>query len=649
MMLLALTVLLVRELNSRRPPAQRAPQRRPSEHRRTQACVHPQLQLWHPSVLKYLPSKTQALTCEQEPPNWVSVVNGSLDISAEAQRKHGDIVCNYTPIHRQNDFSSVKGSVRKNVQTGFPIDSDFFEMKCVAKDGSVYTNVHAAIVRQPVRGGRPATGTHRDSTPGGSNPEGRGASASDSGHQRRPLNIVMFGYDSTSRMSWLRHLPKSHDYFVNVLGGVVMEAYNIVGDGTPAALLPILTGKNETELPEARRGKKGAKPVDGHPWIWTRLQQAGYATQYGEDMGYVGTFHYRMLGFQKQPVDHYLRPYNLYIDRNYKSRRPDCMGSISKHKNLQNWVQEFLSIYRNRPRFSFVFHSEYTHQGVRLKLADDETLAFLQKLKADGHLDNTLLIMMADHGARFSNVRQSVQGKQEERMPYMALRLPTQFTDQFPAALRNLKTNAHRLTTPFDIHETFLDVFNYDSANLVGDVKQRGISLLKEIPLERTCADAGVEMHWCACLTWKSVKLDDSRVNASANALLKVINNMNIGQRGVCAKLAIGSLRSAQIYAPNTNMMRFKQSADVDGYVADLSDTMKVREVHYLITLDTLPGHAIYEATVKFNAITATYSLNAHEISRTNRYGHDADCIATRLPHLRPYCYCNNSSQTGSS
>ena len=84
----------------------------------------------------------------------------------------------------------------------------------------------------------------------------------------KPVNILIFGLDSTSRMMWLGGLKRTHDYLVDVLGAVVLEGYNIVGDGTPAALLPILTAKNETELPEARRGHAGVKPVDGHPWIW---------------------------------------------------------------------------------------------------------------------------------------------------------------------------------------------------------------------------------------------------------------------------------------------------------------------------------------------------------------------------------------------
>jgi len=93
------------------------------------------------------------------------------------------------------------------------------------------------------------------------------------------LNIIMFGFDSVSRMTWMRNLPKSYEYLVNKLGAVVMKGYNVVGDGTPQALLPILTGFSEPELPEARRGFDGAKTVDDHPWIWNRLKQVGYVTQ----------------------------------------------------------------------------------------------------------------------------------------------------------------------------------------------------------------------------------------------------------------------------------------------------------------------------------------------------------------------------------
>ena len=57
-----------------------------------------------------------------------------------------------------------------------------------------------------------------------------------------PLNVIMLGTDSMSRNAWRRYIPQTYNYFVDALKGVVLEGYNIVGDGTPQALLPILTG-----------------------------------------------------------------------------------------------------------------------------------------------------------------------------------------------------------------------------------------------------------------------------------------------------------------------------------------------------------------------------------------------------------------------
>ena len=93
------------------------------------------------------------------------------------------------------------------------------------------------------------------------------------------LNILIFGFDSVSRLTWIRNLPRSYDYLVSRLGASVFTGYSVVGDGTPQALLPLLTGRTERELPEARRGFPGAATVDRHPWIWNELSRVGYVTQ----------------------------------------------------------------------------------------------------------------------------------------------------------------------------------------------------------------------------------------------------------------------------------------------------------------------------------------------------------------------------------
>lgn len=56
------------------------------------------------------------------------------------------------------------------------------------------------------------------------------------------LNVLIFGFDSLSRMTFMRKLPKSYNKLKS-LNALILEGYNIIGDGTPQALIPILTGK----------------------------------------------------------------------------------------------------------------------------------------------------------------------------------------------------------------------------------------------------------------------------------------------------------------------------------------------------------------------------------------------------------------------
>ena len=57
------------------------------------------------------------------------------------------------------------------------------------------------------------------------------------------MSVLMIGLDSMSHLSYQRKMPKTYAYVKDTLGGVVLNSYNIVGDATAAALVPILTGR----------------------------------------------------------------------------------------------------------------------------------------------------------------------------------------------------------------------------------------------------------------------------------------------------------------------------------------------------------------------------------------------------------------------
>lgn len=362
-----------------------------SKYRRP--CIHPKLNPFNKEIMKFVKPEYN-LKCNPKQ-NWIYVENGTLRVSKQAIRKHGPIVCAYIPLYRgNNDFTVYEGNRIYPVMDKMPLITDFFKIDCRSKDGAIYSNIHSGIAYE---------------------------SSLHMRHIWNPLpqqalgyNVLMIGFDSVSRMSWIRMLPKTYEYMLKE-GFIVLKGYNIVGDGTPQALLPILTGKKETELPEARRGFVNATYVDGFPWIWKAFKNAGYVTQWAEDMQSIGTFQLRMLGFRKQPVDHYMRLFYLEAEKYYSRFRRLCLGSISRHMNMFNWVKEFFTIYEDKPKFSFIFHSEASHNyNNPLSLLDDDLRDFLKHLKESGSLANTILFLMSDHGVRVSDLRQYSQGKLEE-------------------------------------------------------------------------------------------------------------------------------------------------------------------------------------------------------------------------------------------
>ena len=142
------------------------------------------------------------------------------------------------------------------------------------------------------------------------------------------------------------------------------------------------------------------------------------------------------------------------------------------------------------------------HRMNDVKKNERDILALLKGFKAKGYLENTLLIVMGDHGLRFGEVRKLVQGKLEERLPLYSMVVPPWFPSRYPDVFKIMQTNTARLTTWFDVHATFRHILNFPTPP--ADMS-RGISLFTEVPATRTGKDAGIHNYWCPCLQWSTV------------------------------------------------------------------------------------------------------------------------------------------------
>ena len=301
-----------------------------------------------------------------------------------------------------------------------------------------------------------------------------------------------------------------------------------------------------------------------------------------------------------------------------------CLGSKRLHVNAFNWVQDFFSAYKNHPRFSFIFLSALTHNSANTFAADadKDLVAFLKSMESQGNMKNTLFILMGDHGPRFQEARRTAQGRLEERMSFLGFWVPPEFKTKYPIALRNLRTNSHRLMTLFDVHETLMDVVNYREVAL-GNLSNRGISLFREIPPERTCLQAGIGTHWCACQELKVLPINDSVVQEASVELVSTINFITSGFENICHRLSLSQVTNAAIYSEKISTIRIHKSY-----------------VYYSIKVRTTPGDGHFEATMKYNTVLGKFTALEQDISRVNAYGNQSHCVLKTDPSLRRFCYC---------
>lgn len=585
------------------------------------ACKMPNLPADAPEMLAFLKDELP-VDCGDESDDWVSCHKSTCTIKPEVIKQRGKITCDFADIIRNGDNNYQYGAPTRTVNSYTLRASDFARAKCWTDSRQRWTGTVIGIREDPELLNRRSW--NKEST----------------------LNVLMFGFDSLSRNAFIRKLPKSYKYLTKYLKADVLQGYNIVGDGTPQALIPLLTGFTELELPETRKRKKHSEYVNVYPMVWSEYEKYGYVTAFNEDKPDIGTFSYRLNGFDMQPTDHYMRTYYLATNSQLMYYKRLCIGAQPRHKLMLDYTKEFMLSYPSKPRFVFSFHGELSHDSINLVgVADTDLTNWLVELKQLGILNSTILIIMSDHGNRFAAVRNTLQGKQEERLPFFSFTFPEWFKRQYKEQYINFRKNLNRLVTPFDVHETLQDVLNLQTLRLKQrPAHVRAISLFDEIPQNRSCADAYIEPHWCACLNWETIEDTSSEeVFRSAMAIVDFINKYTERHRSLCATLSLDEITWAAKLSPHEDLVKFKQNKDTDGFLADFSSTKtKIAHDMFQVKLVTNPGKAIFEGSVLHDISNGQYRVKLSDISRINKYGSQANCIYDRDPEMRKYCYCKD-------
>ncbi|GIY85954.1 uncharacterized protein CDAR_559921 [Caerostris darwini] len=590
-----------------------------------QKCQLPRIHPFDQSILNYL-TLPKAIVCKERIASLTFIDGeGVLRFNLTAVKSSGYVVenlrCDYKEIIRKNDFETEYGDPHRIPINGTKLFSDFVYVSCYNFAGlAFYTNVHCHIF--------PKRDNLNEST--------------DSEKKDSFYNVLILGVDSLSRLSFIRHLPKTYKFLIKNLNAFVFRGMTKIGDNTFPNLGAILTGKSVfgNELPKI---EDPTGTYDGWPCLWKNFSKSGYATLFAEDRPDIGLFNYFRGGFENLPTDHYMRPFWLVVQTSKLHRLSSnlCFGNIPKHLLQLQYTKDFIVKYSNakRPFFSFTFFVELSHDYVsQVASADDDLESWLKDLLHSGYLNRTFLFFLSDHGHRFDAMRATLVGRIEERMPFFALVIPETILNSQKTAIDNLRINQGRLTTPYDVHFTAIDIIKSitNNVNLGTETLARGTSLFGYISPNRTCSDAGIPDHYCVCETEKQLTVSDPKSQKAASALVTIINNLLLSHANFCSELTLVEVLRVDLIVPrrevivNSRLYFGKQVED--GKASGMITKLRV-------IVKTEPGLGLFEGTLLLREDVEDISVLG-DISRINRYGLQSSCIED--PIIRKYCYCRN-------
>jgi hypothetical protein len=207
--------------------------------------------------------------------------------------------------------------------------------------------------------------------------------------------------------------------------------------------------------------------------------------------------------------------------------------------------------------------------------------------------------------------------------------LPLWFKAKHPKFIDNLITNQNRLTTPYDLHMTLKHIIELSGrAEKLPQASScpQAQSLFEIVPPNRSCEDACIEFHWCACTAYKKLWMSD---NKAMEATQFVIDWMN-------TELKLKAQRNGKAlcaFRKLSRVVEFKISEEV--FDANTSN----EHVYYLMKFNTSPKDAEFETTVAFFRKTSKFKISG-DISRLNLYGLQSECVTERT--LKKFCFCND-------
>lgn len=306
-------------------------------------------------------------------------------------------------------------------------------------------------------------------------------------------NILLILLDPMSRSHFRRVMPKTADA-IHDAEFIEFTKYTAVGPNSGPNQAALYSG-----VPLSRRD--GIDPnLNGEEWLWDRLRASGYVTLKAED-GCIENSN--MIQSLKPNTTHGGSLQGLFCFDAFS--RPNCIGPDLASTLLFNYGEQFVTAYEKRRqetnpllRWAAFLHLVDSHEDTMILAASvDQGLSeFIRRIKAMGCFNDTLLILTSDHGLHYGPFFQSEVGRREATEPLLHIRIPD--TVRKTLDMNVLRENSNLWTTPFDLHETLLDLTRTSKRG--SKTRRRGRSLTKPLPDSRKLcsgSDALIPSKYC--------------------------------------------------------------------------------------------------------------------------------------------------------